>query len=130
MRSINSITLLGFIGVDPVIGTRNDGKPFMRFPLATNRTWICKDGAKGSKTDWHQCVIWTPTLIQVMEGRMFSGDPIYLEGHMEYRKYLKEGVEVHAANVVCEQIVLLAQQKKELVPSGDSPYENDFDSGW
>jgi single-strand DNA-binding protein len=52
----NSITVIGRLGADPVVGETESGSKYARFSIAVNRDY--KDGEGNQITDWFQVTAW------------------------------------------------------------------------
>ena len=111
-RSLNRVTLIGNLGVDPeirIIGI----KKVAHFSLATSRRWRGATGESQEKVEWHRCVAWdrspdTEGLATIIERYARKGDKLYVEGQIEYRQYedrTKQTRQVTEINV--RDIVLL-----------------------
>lgn len=88
LKGINKVTLLGHIGKTPVIRYTVANEPMAVFRVATGEYW--KDKTSGEyleKTEWHNVVVFTPFLAEVIAVRAHSGSQVYIEGKMVTRKW-------------------------------------------
>jgi single-strand DNA-binding protein len=107
MRTVNKVTLLGYLGKDPVMRDAN-GISVANFTLATNERWKDKSGEYKEATDWHNITLWGK---QAENAHKFlaKGSLVYLEGKMKTRQYTdKEGVEKYITEVVVGDILFIS----------------------
>ena len=76
-KSINSVTLLGRVGMDPQL-RGSEEKPITTFSLATNSTWRNVQMRAGepewsTKTEWHNVVVFKPGLRESVFNNMSKG---------------------------------------------------------
>jgi single-strand DNA-binding protein len=90
-RSINQITLVGYMGDDPEVRHTKKGNKVTQFVVATSRRWTKADGTEQSKTEWHRCVAWNggsgPPFADIAEQYGRKGLRCFIAGRLEYRKY-------------------------------------------
>ena len=90
--SINKITLLGNVGQDPKITSFANGGKVANFSLATTESWKDKaTGEKKSKTEWHNIVVKSEPLVEIVGKYVKKGSKLIVEGKLETRKDSKDG---------------------------------------
>lgn len=111
MRSLNKVTLIGNLGADPEVKSTSGGNRVATFSLATTRVWNSPSGEKQEKTEWHRVVVWnskTRSLADIVEKFLHKGDPVYLEGRVEYRQWQdKENQTRYMTEINANEILLL-----------------------
>jgi len=101
--SINKVILLGNVGGDPVIRSTQDGKKIATFSLATSEKWKDKNGEKQEKIQWHNIVIFSEGLVNVIEKYIKKGTKLFVEGSLQNRKWKdKSGVEKYTTEIVLQ----------------------------
>lgn len=86
--SLNRATLIGNVGQDPKIITTQTGGKFATFSLATSEKWTDKQtGEVKEQTDWHNIVVSTDGLANVVEQYIKKGSRLFVEGRLRTRKY-------------------------------------------
>ena len=100
--TINKMQILGSVGQDPKIATTQAGKKLASFSIATNQSWKDKQsGEKKTKTTWHNVVVFSEGLANVVENYVKKGSKLYIEAPLEKRKYTtKDGIEKEVCEVV------------------------------
>ena len=108
--SLNQHNIIGNVGKDPEILKTQTGTKYARFSVATNRRYRDAQGQTQENTTWHRITVWLDRLVNVVEQYVDRGDKIFVQGRVEYSDYRNNrGVDVHAADIIAENIVLLPQ---------------------
>lgn len=126
MSSVNKIILIGRLGQHPDIKTAISGAKYALFSVATNR----RKKIKGSDsyeddTQWHRITVLSPSLVTYLEkGYLKMGDPVYLEGRMEYKQSQNMGPKTSPVVVVDSSgtLVSLKNKKEEAEPQGSPSF--------
>ena len=131
--SINTVTLMGRIGSDPVVREAGQTK-VAQFSLATGGKFTTKDGREMDDTAWHSIVAWRG-LAEISEKYIHKGSQVLVIGHLAYRKYTdNNGVEKSITEIVADKIELCGsrsegQQSQQSQPVQQKPtYQNKFGS--
>lgn len=87
MLTLNKITIIGYVGQDPVINSFPSGKQYASFSVATTENWIDKNtGEKKQLTEWHRIISFTA--VDFIKEFVHSGSPVYLEGSLKKREFI------------------------------------------
>ena len=115
-KSINNVTLLGRVGIDPQLRGSED-KPVTTFSLATNSHWRTggQDGPGSGdwthKTEWHNIVVFKPGLRESAYNYIKKGSRVHITGRLMYGEYLdRQGTKRLTTSIVCEDIIYLSQK--------------------
>jgi single-strand DNA-binding protein len=105
MRGVNKVILIGNATRDAELHHTQTGKAVSSLRLATNRT------VKGSKeTQFHTIVCWE-RLAETTSEYVKKGDPLYVEGRLQYRSYQdEEGKERGVAEIVADDVQFLGRR--------------------
>ena len=107
--SLNKVILIGNLGKDPELKALTSGQSVARFSLATTETWKDKDGAKQSKTEWHNVVVWGKQA-EIAEKYLRKGKQVMVEGRVQYREYTDQaGVKKTVCDIRCDNFVMLGR---------------------
>ena len=112
MKGLNKVMLIGNVGADPEMRYTPTGLPVVRLSLATTKTWNDDSGEKKSKTEWHRITAWRKTA-EIVNEYVHKGSPLFVEGHLEYGQYEKDGITHYTTNVVAENVILLSSRPTE-----------------
>ncbi|MBX6363487.1 MAG: single-stranded DNA-binding protein [Gemmatimonadetes bacterium] len=113
-RSLNKVMLIGNVGADPELRTTPGGRRVATFSLATGRRFTSRDGQQHEKTEWHRIVAWD-RLAETAERAVRRGEPVYVEGRIEYRSWEDNaGRTRYATEIVADDLLVLG-------PRGEAP---------
>ena len=116
MRTINKITLLGYVGRDSELTVTAQGLEVAGLSVATSI--VKKSGEK--VTQWHNCVAFGKTA-ELVGQYARKGARIYIEGEMQYSEYEKEGVKMLSAKVVINTVSFIdfadSGEQKQAAPA-------------
>lgn len=99
MSSLNKVILIGRLGKDPEIRSTSGGKSVANVGLATDESYKNKDGEKIKKTEWHNLVIWGPSVENFVQPYLHKGDMVYIEGKLQTRSWEKDGVKKYTTEI-------------------------------
>ena len=85
--SVNKAILVGRVGKDPEVRFTQGGAAVASFSLATDESYKDKSGEKVKKTEWHNLVIWGPSVEKFVQPYIHKGDMIYVEGKLQTRSW-------------------------------------------
>tara|TARA_R110000772_G_scaffold39943_1_gene93700 strand:- start:954 stop:1367 length:414 start_codon:yes stop_codon:yes gene_type:complete len=125
--SINKAILIGNLGKDPEIRTTGDGREIASFSLATSESWKDKNsGEKKEKTEWHNVVVFSAGLVNIIKNYVKKGSKLYLEGSLQTRKWTdKQGVDKYSTEIVLQNFNSTLQILNK-VEISSQPQENNF----
>ena len=105
MRGVNKIILVGNATRAAELRHTNSGKPVANLRLATNRMAGDREVAQ-----FHSIVCWD-TLAETTSRYVKKGDPVYVEGRLEYRTFQdEEGKERGVAEVIASDVQFLGRK--------------------
>src|SRR5688500_14506558 len=114
MRGVNKVILVGNATRDAELRHTQSGKPVSSIRLATNRV---VNGAE--EPQFHSVVCWD-SLAETTAKYVKKGDPLYVEGRLQYRSYQdEEGKARGVAEVVASDVQFLSGRKA--VPGDPAP---------
>lgn len=121
MKSVNRATLVGNVGKDPEAHVTQSGTKIVRFSLATNRK--VKDA---ERTDWHRITAFGK-LADIIEQYVKKGDPVYIEGRIEYDSYQRDGVTIPTTDIVAQELVMLKEPVQTRTVHAAAPRDDEGD---
>lgn len=118
MKSVNKITLVGYVGGSESftiteVANKESGEIYKvaNFSLATTRKYM-KSDEKKEETQWHRIVAWG-RLAEIIADYVESGQPLYIEGRVEYRKYTTEdGITKWMTEIRANDVSILPRREK------------------
>src|SRR2546425_941466 len=105
MRGVNKVILIGNATRDAELRQTKSGKPVSNIRLATNRM------VKGEEvTQFHTVICWD-TLAETTSTYVKRGEPLYVEGRLEYRSFQdEEGKERGVCEIIASDVQFLGRR--------------------
>ncbi len=111
--TLNKVMLIGHTGDEVKVHYFDKENCVGRFPLATDETYINKNGERITNTEWHNIVIYNKGA-EICEKYLRKGDKIYIEGRIKTRKWQDEqGNDRYSTEIQCKDFTFLT-------PKGES----------
>lgn len=105
MRSINKVILIGNATRDAELRHTQSGKPVSNIRLATNRKVNGQEHAQ-----FHTIICWD-TLAETTSAYVKKGDPLYVEGRLEYRSFQdEEGKQCGVCEIIASDVGFLGRR--------------------
>src|SRR5215210_6555432 len=105
MRGVNKVILVGNATRDAELRRTQSGKAVSSIRLATNRVVNGQE-----ETQFHGVVCWD-RLAETTATYVKKGDPLYVEGRLQYRSYQdEEGKERGVAEIVADDVQFLSRR--------------------
>lgn len=102
--SVNKVILVGNVGREPEVRSMGNGNEVASFSIATSDSWRDKQtGEKREKTEWHNIVVYSQGLVNVIKNYIHKGSKLYIEGSLQTRKWAdNSGVERRTTEVIIQ----------------------------
>ena len=85
---LNRAQLIGHLGRDPEIRSKQDGSNVASFNVATSESWKDKyTGERVERTEWHKIVVFNERLCELAEKYLRKGSKVFVEGQLKTRKW-------------------------------------------
>ncbi len=126
MRSLNKVQLIGRLGKNPEVRYTASGAAVANFTMATNESWVGKDGQKNEKTEWHNIVAWGK-LGEICGEYLAKGKQVYIEGRLTTRSWEgRDGNKRYTTEIRAENMIMLGgpggrENNGPADTSGDEP---------
>ena len=85
--SVNYVELIGRVGKDPEVRSTSGGTPVCNFTIATDESYKDKSGERQKKTEWHNVVVWGPSVENFVQPYIHKGDLVRVVGKLQTRKW-------------------------------------------
>ena len=124
MYSINSVTIVGRLGMDADIRSMRNGDKVATLSIATDHSFKDRDSGDWVKrTEWHRVVTFQQGLIGVLEKHAHKGRLTAVQGMLRTRKWTdKDGMDRYTTEIAVTpgcQIQFL--EKSDDRPAEDTP---------
>lgn len=105
--SVNKVILVGRLGQNPEVRYTPSGAAVANFSVATNESWVDKQGQKQERTEWHRIVVWGRQAENCAQ-YLAKGRQVYLEGRMQTRQWQdKDGQTKYTTEVQAQTVQFL-----------------------
>lgn len=106
MSSVNQIQILGNLGGDPVVRSKDGGNSVVTFSVATSEKWKDREGKVRESTDWHDVAVFG-SLADICNKYLKKGSRVFVAGKLRYRTWEKDGQNHKGANVHAARVTFL-----------------------
>ena len=118
-RSVNKVILIGNLGADPELRHTPGNVPVVNFTVATNESWVNREGAREERTEWHRVVAWRK-LAEICNEYLRKGTQVYIEGRLQTRNWEDQsGQKRYMTEIVADEMVILGG-RDVMLDSGDT----------
>ena len=83
---VNKVILIGRLGRDPELRYSSAGTPIANMRIATDESYIDRDGNKVDRAEWHTVVVFQRTA-ENCANFLSKGSLVYVEGSLQTRKW-------------------------------------------
>ncbi len=125
VKSVNMVMIIGNLGKEPEIKSRDGGGKIAKFSVATSEEWMNKEsGKKFSRTDWHRIAVFNPQLVDIVEQYLKKGSLVYIRGRLRPSSWTTDDGQKRTS-VEVEMIDL-----KMFSRGSESSFESDGQNNW
>ena len=110
-RCLNQVSLIGNLTRDPELKYTPSGMAVISFGLATNRSWVTRDGERKEDAQFHRIVAWNK-LAELCSQLLAKGRRIFVQGRIQYREFTDaEGNRRQVPEIVIGDMILLDNKR-------------------
>jgi len=110
---INSVRLMGRLGMDPEVRIFDSDRKVAKASLATNEVYRNAAGEKATDTQWHSLIFWGHNA-DIAELYLKKGKEIAIEGRLATRNFTdKEGKRHFATEIIVNELLMIGKKDKE-----------------
>lgn len=114
---INSVRLMGRLGMDPEMKIFDNNRKLAKMSLATNEVYKTGEGEKITDTQWHNLVLWGHNA-EIAEKYLTKGKEVAIEGRLATRNFTdREGRKHFITEIIVNELLMISkkeQPEKEL----------------
>ena len=88
---LNRAEVIGRLGADVTVNHLVSGGRVANLSIATDESYIDRNGERVDKTEWHRVVTFQPGLVDMLVKNAKKGRLVYVAGKMQTRRWRKEG---------------------------------------
>ncbi len=109
--SINKVTLLGHLTLDPEMKDTATGNLGCLLNLATDESWSDKSGEKKARTEFHRVMVWGK-LAESCGLYLKKGERALIEGSIHTRTWEDKGVKKYITEIVASAVYFMGNNAK------------------
>lgn len=83
---LNRVMIIGRLGRDPELKYSSSGMPIANLRIATDESYVDRDGNKVERTEWHTVVVFQRAA-ENCSNFLSKGSLVYVEGSLQTRKW-------------------------------------------
>ena len=125
MNGLNKAMIIGRCGQKPELKKLSTEVSVVNFSVATNESWIDKNGEKQERVEWHRIVVYGK-LAEICSKYLDKGSQCYIEGKLATRKYDKDGSVHYTTEIKAESVQFLGDSKSRSDGSGSNDIDIPF----
>jgi single-strand DNA-binding protein len=120
---VNKVILIGRLGRDPELRYSSAGMPIASLRIATDESYVDRDGNKVDRTEWHTVVVFQRTA-ENCANFLSKGSLVYVEGSLQTRKWQdQQGQDRYSTEVKALRVQFLDRK------GGRDSSQDSFQSG-
>ena len=106
-EGLNRVMLLGNLGQDPELRYTQGGQAVLNLRMATNESYLNRDGERQDRTEWHSVIVWGKRG-EALNKILAKGRSIFVEGRLQTRSWEdKQGTKRYTTEVVANNVILV-----------------------
>lgn len=104
---VNKVILVGRLGRDPELRYSSSGMPIANLRIATDESYVDRDGNKVERTEWHTVVVFQRAA-ENCANFLSKGSLVYVEGSLQTRKWQdQQGQDRYTTEVKAQRVQFL-----------------------
>jgi single-strand DNA-binding protein len=128
-RGVNRVIILGRLGTDPEVKYTQSGTAVTRFNVATNESWLNKEGQKEEKTEWHRIVVWGKQAENCGQ-YLAKGRQVYVEGRLQTSNWEdKDGNKRYTTEIIAQTVQFIDSRAEGATTKEYNPSPMPSDEG-
>ena len=108
MEGLNRVTLAGNVGSESDLHFTQGGSAVLNIRLATNESWLDKEGQRQERTEWTTVVVFNKRA-EALAKILRKGMPLLVEGRLQTSSWedKQDGTKRYRTDVIATNIILL-----------------------
>jgi single-strand DNA-binding protein len=123
---INKVILVGRLGADPEVKYLPSGDKVANLRVATDETYVNRDGERVQKTEWHRIVCYSK-VADIAEKYLTKGRLVYIDGKISQRSYEKDGTTRYVTEIIALLLKMLDAPPAAAAPPASTASASTFD---
>lgn len=115
---LNKVMIIGRLGRDPELRYTQSGAPVCSLNVATDESYLDRDGNKVDRTEWHRVQVWQKAA-ENCANFLAKGSLVYVEGSLQTRKWQdQQGQDRYTTEIKAQRVQFL-DRKGDRAPVAD-----------
>ena len=120
-RSVNKVILIGHLGDDPELRQTQGGTAVCNMSIATDESYVDRDGNEVDQTEWHDIVAWEG-LAETCAQYLSKGSQIHVEGKLQTSQWTdRDGNDRYSTEIKARNVMFLDGNRNSAQGSGGPP---------
>ncbi len=104
---LNKVMLIGRLGRDPELKYASSGMPITTLRIATDESYVDRDGNKVERTEWHSVVVFQRAA-ENCANYLAKGSLVFVEGSLQTRKWQdQQGQDRYSTEIKAQRVQFL-----------------------
>ena len=104
---LNKVMIIGRLGRDPELKYSSSGMPIANLRIATDESYMDRDGNKVERTEWHTVVVFQRAA-ENCSNFLSKGSLVYVEGSLQTRKWQdQQGQDRYTTEIRADEMKML-----------------------
>lgn len=104
---LNKVMIIGRLGQDPELRYTQNGAPVTTLNVATDESYVDKDGNKVDRTEWHRVVVFQRAAENCKQ-YLSKGSLVFVEGRLQTRKWQdQQGQDRYSTEIKADRVQFL-----------------------
>lgn len=122
--ALNKVQLIGRLGQDVKLAYSKGGNPVASMSLATDESYMDRDGNKIERTEWHRVVLYGK-VAENCNAFLSKGSLVYIEGSLQTRKWQdQQGNDRYTTEIKAQRVQFLDRKTDRLQDEHDEQRSN------
>jgi len=127
---VNKVMLVGRLGRDPELRYSSTGMPIANLRIATDESYVDRDGNKVDRTEWHTVVVFQRAA-ENCANFLAKGSLVFVEGSLQTRKWQdQQGQDRYTTEVKAQRVQFLDRKGAHADAQGSAyPQDSGYNDG-
>ena len=123
---LNKVMIIGRLGRDPELKYAASGMPIANLRIATDESYVDRDGNKVERTEWHTVVVFQRAA-ENCANYLSKGSLVFVEGSLQTRKWQdQQGQDRYTTEIKAQRVQFLDRKGDAPRGGGGRGYEDDY----
>ena len=116
-RGLNKVMIIGRLGRDPELRYTQSGAPVCSLNVATDESYMDRDGNKVERTEWHRISVFQRAA-ENCANFLAKGSLVFVEGSLQTRKWQdQQGQDRYTTEIKAQRVQFLDRKGEGRAPS-------------